>query len=119
MARWWRWWVSQAWEIPPALRIHLLPSHQGWLLLESSSVSYGKATAYLPLIDLLKGYFQVETDDPERRIREKMAGKLLLLDETLMPLLPVFLTLLDVPVDDSQRHALDPPQRRRSRRWRR
>jgi class 3 adenylate cyclase/tetratricopeptide (TPR) repeat protein len=85
---------------------------QGWLLLESSSVSYGKATAYLPLIDLLKGYFQIETGDPERRIREKLAGKLLTLDETLMPLLSVFLTLLDVPVDDPQWHDLDPPQRR-------
>ena len=85
---------------------------QGWLLLESNSVSYGKATVYLPLIDLLKGYFQIEPGDPERRIREKLAGKLLLLDETLMPLLPVFLTLLDVPVDDPQWHALDPPQRR-------
>ena len=29
----------------------------GWLLLASHSVSYGKATAYLPVIDLLKGYF--------------------------------------------------------------
>jgi class 3 adenylate cyclase len=85
---------------------------QGWMLLESNSVSYGKATAYLPLIDLLKRYFQIETDDPERRIREKIAGKLLLLDETLMPLLPVFLALLDVPVDAPQWHGLDPLQRR-------
>jgi class 3 adenylate cyclase len=85
---------------------------QGWLRLESSSVSYGKATAYLPLIDLLKGYFQVETGDPERRMREKLAGKLLTLDEALMPLLPVFLALLDVPVDDPQWRDLDPPQRR-------
>ena len=35
-----------------------------------------------------------------------------MLDETLMPLLPVFLALLDVPVDDPQWHDLDPPQRR-------
>jgi class 3 adenylate cyclase/tetratricopeptide (TPR) repeat protein len=85
---------------------------QGWLLLESSSVSYGKATAYLPLIELLKGYFQVETGDPERRMREKLAGKLLMLDEALMPLLPVLLALLDIPVDDPQWRNLDPPQRR-------
>jgi class 3 adenylate cyclase/tetratricopeptide (TPR) repeat protein len=84
---------------------------QGWLRLESSSVSYGKATPYLPLIELLKGYFGVEPGDSDRRIREKIAGKLLTLDETLMPMLPVFLALLDVPVDDPQWHELDPPQR--------
>ena len=27
---------------------------QGWLILESRSVSYGKATPYLPVVDLLK-----------------------------------------------------------------
>jgi tetratricopeptide (TPR) repeat protein len=45
-------------------------------------------------------------------MREKLAGKLLMLDETLMPLLPVLLALLDVPVDDPQWRDLDPPQRR-------
>jgi hypothetical protein len=29
---------------------------QGWLRLESGSVSYGKATAYQPVCDLLKAY---------------------------------------------------------------
>jgi AAA ATPase-like protein len=33
---------------------------QGWLILESGLVSYGKVTAYLPVIDLLKAYFQIE-----------------------------------------------------------
>ena len=32
---------------------------QGWLILESGSVSYGKATPYLPVIDLLKSYFKI------------------------------------------------------------
>jgi AAA ATPase-like protein len=33
---------------------------ESWLVLVSSSVSYGKATSYLPVIDLLKGYFKIE-----------------------------------------------------------
>ena len=53
---------------------------QGWLLLESSSTSYGKATPYLPVIDLLKAYFQIEDRDDGRRIREKLTGRLLTLD---------------------------------------
>ena len=73
---------------------------QGWLVLESGSVSYGKATAYLPVIDLLKSYCGIEARDDARRIREKLTGKLLTLDRALEPTLPAFLALLDVPVDD-------------------
>jgi class 3 adenylate cyclase len=85
---------------------------QGWLILESGSVSYGKATAYLPVIDLLKSYFQVEDRDDQRKMREKVTGKILTLDETLKPTLPALFTLLDVPVEDTQWQALDPQQRR-------
>jgi tetratricopeptide (TPR) repeat protein len=81
-------------------------------VLETRSVSYGKATAYLPLIDLLKGYCGIEPHDDARRIRERLTGKLLTLDPALGPTLPAFLSLLDVPVEDAAWQALDPPQRR-------
>ena len=84
----------------------------GWLLLEGSSVSYGKAMPYLPVRELLKAYFQIEERDEGQRIREKVTGKLLTLDPALGPTLPAFLTLLDVPLDDPSWQALDPPQRR-------
>jgi class 3 adenylate cyclase/tetratricopeptide (TPR) repeat protein len=83
-----------------------------WLVLESSSVSYGKATAYLPVRDLLKAYCQLDDRDDGRKIREKLTGKLLTLDTALGPTLPAFLTLLDVPVEDQHWQALDPAQRR-------
>jgi class 3 adenylate cyclase/tetratricopeptide (TPR) repeat protein len=86
---------------------------QGWLLLESRAVSYGKAVAYLPVIDLLKTYVGIETRDDARRIREQVTGKLLTLDRTLEPTLPAILALLDVPVEDAQWQAMDPLQRRR------
>jgi class 3 adenylate cyclase/tetratricopeptide (TPR) repeat protein len=86
---------------------------QDWLILESGSVSYGKATSYLPVIDLLKAYFKVHDRETHREIREKVTGKLLTLDRTLEPTLPALLSLLDVPVEDAQWQALDPPQRRR------
>jgi hypothetical protein len=50
---------------------------QGWLILESGSVSYGKATAYLPVIDLLKGYFKIQDRDDHREIRDKVIGRVL------------------------------------------
>ena len=85
---------------------------QGWLILESGSVSYGKATPYLPVIDLLKAYFKIQDRDDQREIREKVTGKLLTLDKSLESTLPAFLALLDVPVDDPMWQALDPSQRR-------
>ena len=86
---------------------------QGWLIVESSSVSYGKATAFLPIIDLLRAYFQIEAGDGARKICEKLTGKLLSLDRALEPSLPALLWLLDVPIEDPQWQGLDPPQRRR------
>jgi len=86
---------------------------QGWLVLESASVSYGKAISYLPVIDLLKRYFKIEDRDELREIREMVTAKLLTLDRALEPTLPALLTLLDVPVDDTQWNTLDPALRRR------
>ena len=82
------------------------------LIVESGSVSYGKATPYLPAIDLLKAYFKIQDRDNQRDIREKVTGKLLTLDKTLEPALPALLSLLDVAPEDQLWQNLDPLQRR-------
>src|SRR5262249_53449619 len=61
---------------------------QDWLVLEAGSLSYGKATSYLPVIDLLRTYFKVHERETHREIREKVTGKLLTLDRALEPTLP-------------------------------
>ena len=86
---------------------------QDWLVLESGSVSYGKATPYLPLADLLRGYFKVDTRDDVRGIRVKVTGGLLTLDETLKDAVPVVLWLLDALPEDSSFLKLEPAERRR------
>jgi hypothetical protein len=58
---------------------------QGWRVLESASVSYGKATPYFPLIDLLKRYAHVEEGDDARAVRAKLTGQVLTLDEAQRP----------------------------------
>ena len=70
------------WEVTHSHRTH------GWLILEAGSVSYGKATPYLPVVDLLQGYFQIGDRDEPRAIREKVTGKLLTLDRAFEPALP-------------------------------
>ena len=94
------------WEVTHSHLTH------GWLVVGASAVSYGKSTPYLPVIDLLKSYFKIQDRDGHREIGEKLTGKLLTLDRTLEPLLPAFLSLLDVPIEDPQWDALDPPERR-------
>ena len=85
---------------------------QGWLVLESASVSYGKATPYFPVMDLLKRYAHVEDGEEPRAIRAKVTGQVLTLDETLQETLPALLALLDVLPADSPFQQLEPPQRR-------
>jgi AAA ATPase domain/Bacterial regulatory protein, Fis family len=86
---------------------------EGWLILETSADSYGQATPYLPIIDLLKAYFHLNAGDDQHTVRAKVTDRLLALKATLQPVLPALLVLLGVPVEDPQWQALDPPQRRR------
>jgi class 3 adenylate cyclase/tetratricopeptide (TPR) repeat protein len=86
---------------------------QDWVILEASSVSYGKATSHLPVIDLLKSYFKIGDRDDHREMRAKVLGRVLGLDRALEPLLPPLLALLDVPVENAAWQNRDPPERRR------
>src|SRR5262249_21112043 len=95
------------WELTHSPRV------QGWLVLQAGSGSYGKATSYLPVVDLLKGYFCIEDRDDPKPAPQKEMRKLLTLDRTLETRLPGLLSLLDVLADDLQWSTLDPPQRRR------
>jgi len=85
---------------------------QGWLVLESASVSYGKATPYFPVLELLKRYVRVDDRDTPRTVRAKVTGQVLTLDEALQDAVPALLALLDVLPEDSPFLAFEPPQRR-------
>jgi class 3 adenylate cyclase len=85
---------------------------QGWRVLDSASVSYGKATPYFPVIDLLKRYSHIEEHDEPRTVRTKVTCQVLTLDETLQESIPALLFLLEALPDDSPFLQLDPPQRR-------
>src|SRR3989454_6115277 len=85
---------------------------QDCFVIASTSVSYGKAASYFPLIELLRTYFRIEGRDDARLIREKVTGRLLSLDRAIESFLLAVLWLLDVSPDDPQWERLDPPQRR-------
>ena len=85
---------------------------RGCLILEAASVSYGRATSYLPVIELLRGYFQIEGRDDMQRTREKVAAKLGSRGWALEPSLSALLALLDVALDDGGWQRLEPKERR-------
>jgi class 3 adenylate cyclase/tetratricopeptide (TPR) repeat protein/ribosomal protein L40E len=75
-------------------------SQAGWMALETFSVSHGKASAYLPVIDLLRNYFDITGVDDERKRREKVTGRVLALDRSLEDILPYLFSLLGVVEGD-------------------
>lgn len=87
-------------------------SRQSCMVLETFSVSHGKAFPYLPLIDLLRNYFQLTTQDDERLCREKVTGRLLTLDRALDQCLPYLLYLLSISEPGSPFSSMDPAIRR-------
>jgi len=87
-------------------------AQQGCMVLETFSVSHGKAFPYLPLIDLLRNYFQITAQDDERRYREKATGRLLILDRALEDQLPYLLYLLGIVEPGSALPTMDPAIRR-------
>jgi class 3 adenylate cyclase len=92
-----------------------LQSHhrEGWLVLEAGSVSYGKATAFLPLADLLRTYFRIEGGDETRVVRAKVTGTVLTLDRALEDTLAAVTWVLDALPPDDPFFSLEPAQRRR------
>jgi tetratricopeptide (TPR) repeat protein/class 3 adenylate cyclase len=87
--------------------------NQDSLILVGSATSYGKATPYLPVIELLKAYFRIEPRDDVSKIRERVTEKVLSLEGALAPTPSPVLALLDVPVDDAPWQVLDPAQQQR------
>jgi predicted ATPase len=77
------------------------------MVLEALSVSYGKASAYLPVIDLLRTYFDITTTDDERKRREKVAGKIAILDRSLEDTLPYLFSLLGIAEGDDPTAQMD------------
>ncbi len=90
-----------------------LTSQAGCLVLQAYSVSHGKASPYLPVIELLKSYLRIEPHDDERTRREKVTGKVLTLDRSLEDTLPYLFALLGIEEQPSSLQQMDPQIRRR------
>jgi tetratricopeptide (TPR) repeat protein len=88
-------------------------SQSGWMVLEAFSVSHGKATAYLPLLELLRDYCRIGADDDARTRREKVTGRILALDRGLEDTLPYLFALLGLVEGSDPLAQMDGQMRRR------
>ena len=74
---------------------------QGWLVLDSAAVSYGQATPYFPVRELLRRYCHLEERDDAPTMQAKVTEQVLTLDAALQDTVPVLLALLDALPADS------------------
>ena len=88
-------------------------SQSAWMVLETFSVSHGKASAYLPVIDLLHGYFRIAAEDDARPRREKVNGRVLTLDRSVEDALPYLFALLGIVEGEDQLAGMDAQIRKR------
>jgi class 3 adenylate cyclase/tetratricopeptide (TPR) repeat protein len=85
---------------------------QEGLILEARSVSYGKATPYLPVVNLLRAHFDIHASDGAAHARQKIHGKLQALDVPLTTHTTAIFDLLGLGVDDASWRNYDPSERR-------
>jgi len=78
-----------------------------WLVLESNPAPYGRTTPYLPVIELLRQYFNISSRDSTASIRQKVAEKISALGPSLQQAMPPLLDLLDLLDDQHPFRSLD------------
>ena len=90
--------------------VHEFTRHQlrpGWLVLEGASVSYGKSTPYLPLVEMLRRYFQIADREGSENIRNQVVMRILELDSVLKDTIAPILSLLGALPDESNSPVTD------------
>lgn len=70
---------------------------RGIPVYEAQGQAHAKAIPFLPVLQMMRGYFGVSEHDSDRQAREKIAGRLLLLDEAFAEDLPLIFDFLAVP----------------------
>jgi len=86
---------------------------RGLRVRETAGVAHGKSIPFLPVLDLLRGFFGVTMRDTDEEARRKIAGTLLLLDRDLTEMLPILFDFLGVPDPKNPSPRMDPEARQR------
>jgi adenylate cyclase len=86
---------------------------RGMRVYEGRAVPHGRNIPYLPILELFRAYFGITSEDDDRSAREKIAGRMVLLDLGFADALPLLFDFLGVPDPQRPGLRLDPDARLR------
>jgi len=86
---------------------------QGVVVFHASGVAHGRNIPLLPVLEIFRAYFGVDERDDPRRSREKIAGRLLLIDESFRDVLPPLFEFLGIPDPERPAPPMDAEARQR------
>jgi class 3 adenylate cyclase/tetratricopeptide (TPR) repeat protein len=87
-------------------------SHRDHAYLEGHCLHYGSSMPYLPLLDILRSYFDIQEGEREFVIKKRIAEKVGRMDGGLKTILPPLHELLSLKVEDEGYARLDPVTKR-------
>jgi class 3 adenylate cyclase len=87
---------------------------QGIPVIEGHAVSHGKNIPFLPMLEVFRAYYGITPEDDPRTVREKIAGRLLLLDEDFREALPVVFEAFGAPDPARPMPPMDAEQQQRT-----
>ncbi len=86
---------------------------RGMQVFEARAVAHGRNIPLLPILEVFRAFFGITQEDDDRNAREKVAGRMVLLDKAFADALPLLFEFLGIA--DPQRPAprLEPEARQR------
>jgi class 3 adenylate cyclase/tetratricopeptide (TPR) repeat protein len=85
----------------------------GVQVLTGHCLPHGAMIPFHPVLEILRAYFGIEESDSPKAAREKIAGRMLLVDDSMRTSLPLVFDFLGVPDPERPIPPMDPEPRRR------
>jgi class 3 adenylate cyclase len=86
---------------------------KGLRVNQGSGVPHGKNIPLLPILQVFRSYYGITDEDDDRSSREKIAGRMLLIDENFRDSLPFVFDFMGVPDPQRPAPAMDPDARQK------
>jgi class 3 adenylate cyclase/tetratricopeptide (TPR) repeat protein len=86
---------------------------RGLRVYEGRAVAHGRNIPFLPILEVFRAYFGLTLQDDDRGAREKIAGRMMVLDQRFADALPLLYDFLGVNDPQHPTLALDPEVRQR------